>query len=386
MTEFTFFNPTRVHFGLGQSKKIRDEIKIDQRLLILSGGGSIHKNGIYENIISHLKGYTLFEFNGISANPEYKTLLKARDIAVANNCNWILAIGGGSVIDGAKFVAAAACLPKELDPWDYIIVRKNNIEKALPIGCVLTLPATGSESNPAAVISRNSLNDKLSFKSTVIYPRFAIMDPKFTFSLPIKQVENGVVDAFIHTTEQYITNGESNPLQDRWAEAILITLIEYAPRIVKDTDDTKAREILMWTANQALFGLIGAGQKQDWLTHAIAHELTALYGLDHARALTIVWPNVIRFCFEQKLKKLAQYGRTVWKLSGDDHVVANLAIEKTITFFNSLNFITSLKGYNICSSDAALNVQEQLIRHGRNNLGENKDISPQDCMQIVNRC
>ncbi|MGL4995910.1 MAG: iron-containing alcohol dehydrogenase, partial [Deefgea sp.] len=282
--------------------------------------------------------------------------------------------------DGAKFVAAA--VPHDGDCW-LIIGNRVPINTALPIGVVLTLPATGSESNFAAVISRRETNDKLSFKNPKVFPQFAILDPKSTMSLPARQIGNGVVDAFIHTTEQYLTYPCEALLQDRFAEGILQTLIEIGPKTLAEPSDYNARANLMWAANQALYGMVGLGQAQDWATHAMGHELTMLHGLDHAQTLAIILPALWRYRFASKQVKLAQYGRRVWQLHGDDETVAHQAIEKTADFFNAMGLPTRLSAYQIDAQIAANGVAAQLTRHGRVKLGEHLDLTPDDCRAIL---
>ncbi|HYQ45151.1 MAG TPA: iron-containing alcohol dehydrogenase, partial [Polyangiaceae bacterium] len=290
MRNFTFQNPTRILFGRGQIEAIADEIPADARILLVAGGGSIRSNGVLDMVLKALEGRTVHEFWGVMPNPDVATLLPALEIVRAESIDFILAVGGGSVIDGAKLIAAAA--RTEAEPWA-ILAKGARVTSALPLGVVLTLPATGSESNGAAAISNKETGQKLVFVSPHCFPRFAVLDPETTFSLPPRQISNGIADAFVHVLEQYLTYPAGGALSDRLAEALLLILKEQAPLALTDPQNYEVRANLMWAANLALNGLIGQGVPQDWTTHHIGHELTALYALDHARSLAIVLPAVL---------------------------------------------------------------------------------------------
>jgi len=380
MQNFSFHNPCQIEFGAGQISKLSTLIAADARILLLYGGGSIKHNGVYDAVAAALSQHHWQAFSGIEPNPEYETLMRAVRFAREQQLDFVLAVGGGSVIDGAKFVAAA--IPHEGDCWQ-IIGNRVALKTALPIGVVLTLPATGSESNFAAVISRRESNDKLSFKNPLVFPQFAILDPKTTMTLPARQIGNGVVDAFVHTTEQYLSYPADARVQDRLAEGILQTLIEVGPPTLAEPNDYPARANLMWAANQALFGMVGLGQPQDWATHAMGHELTMLHGLDHAQTLAIILPALWRYRLAAKQAKLAQYGRRVWQLSGSDEVIAQAAIEKTEDFFQRMGLPTRLSAYQLDAHLVADGVAAQLTRHGRVKLGEHLDLTPDDCRAIL---
>ncbi|WP_283148078.1 iron-containing alcohol dehydrogenase [Silvimonas soli] len=381
MKSFTFYNPTRLHFGNGQIARLADEIAPGSRVLLVYGGGSVKKNDVYAQIMAALAGSEVTEFGGIEPNPEFDTLMKAVALGREQRPDWIIAAGGGSVSDGAKFIAAAIDLDPALDPW-LIVGNRIKLESAVPLGVVLTLPATGSESNLASVITRSSTHDKISFKNPLVFPRFAVLDPAVMATLPPRQLGNGVVDAFVHTTEQYLTFPAQAHIQDRLAEGILATLAEVGPNLLTAQDD-EARANVMWAANQALFGLVGVGQPQDWATHAIGHELTALYGLDHAQTLAVTLPSLLRYCIAEKEAKLVQYANRVWGIPGSGPGVAAAAIEATADFFERMGVPVHLGAYGIDPDQAATRVQEQLIRHGRADLGEHGRLSPADCAAIV---
>jgi NADP-dependent alcohol dehydrogenase len=381
MLNFSFQNPTRIHFGEGQIAAISQEIPLDARVLLVYGGGSIKSNGVYQQVTAALKEHTFFEFSGIEPNPSYNTLMKAQEIIKAERIDYLLAVGGGSVVDGAKFIAAAALyegnsegVHESNDPWD-ILAKQQPVTKALPIGAVLTLPATGSESNGNSVVTRDG--NKLPFASPLVRPLFAVLDPKVTLSLSDRQISNGVVDAFVHTIEQYLTYSVNGKVQDRFSEGLLQTLIEEGPKALLPStkDDLEVRANIMWSATMALNGLIGAGVPQDWSTHMIGHELTGAFGIDHARTLSIVLPAVMKVRREQKREKLLQYAARVWQINeGDDNARIDQAIRLTEAFFEKMQVPTRLSDVNIGANDINLLV-DRLQKHGMTALGERGDIT-----------
>lgn len=378
MQNFIYHNPTKVAFGKDSISKLGKFLP-KQKIMVLYGGGSIKRNGIYEQVSEQLKNYDWCEFSGIEANPEYSTLLKAVELGKQQGVEYLLAVGGGSVIDGTKFVAAA--MKYEGDPWD-ILAKGVRVKEAVPLGCILTLPATGTETNAGSVVNRSELGKKLSFMSEHVRPQFAILDPQVTYSLPTRQLSNGVVDAFVHVMEQYLTYPVNATVQDRFAEGLLLNLIEIGPQVLSN-DDYEVRANLMWNATQALSGLIGVGVPQDWATHMIGHELTALHGLDHAVTLAIILPRVMHHQKEQKRQKLLQYAERVWGLStyNEDNAI-ELAIEKTEQFFQEMGIPTRLSEHNI-DEGVAQQVEEKLTANGYVKLGEHQDITPQHAREIV---
>lgn len=374
MENFTFHNPTRLHFGRGQIAALDRELPATARVLLLAGGGSIKQNGVYDQVKQALGSRTVFEFFGVEANPDFDTLMKAVELARKENVDWILPVGGGSVLDGSKLVAAAVKYAG--DPWEIPSRRLSNLPHALPIGAVLTLPATGSESNGAAVISRRATQEKLAFISPHVYPRFSILDPETTFSLPPRQIANGVGDAFCHVIEQYLTYPANAAIQDRFAEGVLRTLIEVGPRTLANPTDYDARANLVWAATCALNGWIGVGVPQDWATHMIGHELTALHGIDHARTLAIVLPSLLNQQRDTKRGKLLQYGERVWDIrEGTEDVRIDAAIARTREFYESIGIKTRLSDYEVTAETAA-EVARRLEAHGMTQLGEHGDITP----------
>lgn len=379
MQNFTFYNPTRILFGTGRIADLAREVPANARVLITYGGGSILKNGTLAEVKNALKNVTLFEFSGIEPNPTYETLMQAVELARRENIDFLLAVGGGSVIDGTKFIAAA--IPFAGDPWD-ILAKRAKVASTVPFGTVLTLPATGSEMNNGAVITKRSSNDKLAFSHRLLYPVFSVLDPTKTYTLPPRQIANGVVDAFIHIIEQYLTTAADAKVQDRFAEGLLLTLIEEGPKALKEPENYAVRANLMWTATMALNGLIGAGVPNDWATHMLGHELTALHGLDHAQTLAIVLPAMLQVRREEKREKLLQYAERVWGLhADDDDARIDLAIEHTRIFFESLGVPTRLADYGI-GKEAIPALLAQLERHGMSALGEHGTLTLEGSRQV----
>lgn len=380
MLNFSFENTTKIHFGEGQIKSISQEIPKDAKVLITYGGGSIKTNGVYDQVVAALSDHTFFEFSGIEPNPSYDTLMKAQALIKEHDIDFLLAVGGGSVVDGTKFIAGAALF--EGDPWDFVAKGKA-ITQALPLGCVLTLPATGSETNSGGVVTRDG--NKLPFFSPLVRPLFAVLDPAVTLSLSDRQISNGVVDAFVHTMEQYLTYSVNGKVQDRFSEGLLQTLVEDGPKALaaESTNDLEVRGNIMWAATMALNGLIGAGVPQDWATHMIGHELTAAHGIDHARTLSIVLPAVMKVCREAKQEKLLQYAERVWNITeGDDTTRVNRAIECTEQFFETMQVPTRLSHVDLGEADIDALI-EKLIQHGMVKLGEHSAITPEVSREIL---
>ena len=380
MQNFIFSNPTRIAFGEGQIRELRNLLPADARILVTYGGGSIKANGVYAQVAAALEGRTWFEFGGIEPNPHCETLLRAAALARENRVDFLLAVGGGSVVDGTKFIAAAVHFAG--DPWD-ILAKSAPFSNALPLGCVLTLPASGSESNGAAVITKGSTREKLAFSSDLVHPQFAVLDPSVTYTLPPRQITNGVIDAFVHIMEQYLTYPVNAKVQDRIAEGLLVTLIEEGPKALENPLDYPTRANLMWAATMALNGLIGVGVPQDWAIHMIGHEITALHGLDHAQTLAIILPAIMQYKRGEKREKLIQYGRRVWNLTeSDEEQVIDGAIRATREFFARMGNPTTLGAYGVDRGSIPAMV-EMLKKHGQVTLGEHGDIKPEDSRRIL---
>jgi len=346
MYNFEYKNPVKIIFGKGTIPNVGAEIPAGAKVLMTYGGGSIKRNGVYDQVKNALKDVNVLEFGGIEANPHYETCMKAVGIVKNEKIDFLLAVGGGSVLDATKFIAAAA-LYTNGDPWD-ILSAGAKVEAALPIGSVLTLPATGSEMNGNSVITRAATQEKKAFGSPLVMPQFSILDPECVFTLPDRQVANGVVDAFVHVLEQYLTFNVNAPLQDRLSESILLTLIEEGPKVLANRTDYESAANFMWSATMALNGVIAVGVPQDWATHVIGHELTAFHGIDHGRTLAIVLPGMMNLKRKNKKDKLLQFGQRIWGITeGSDDERIDASIAKTVAFFESLGVPTTLPEYDV---------------------------------------
>jgi NADP-dependent alcohol dehydrogenase len=374
MHNFNFHNPTHIIFGKDRLNELAVLVPQNANVLVLYGGGSVKKFGTLKKVTKVLSGHKIFEFGGIEPNPRFETLMKAVELIKKENIGFLLAVGGGSVIDGTKFIALAA--KYKGDKTEELLFKGFNpstVSEALPFGTVLTLPATGSEMNSGAVISYG--NSKYVVLSPLTFPKFSFLDPTLTFTLPPAQVANGVVDAFVHVVEQYLTYPVDARFQDRTAEGILQTLIEVGRKTIDEPTDYDLRANLVWNATMALNGLIGSGVPQDWTTHMIGHELTSLFGIDHAKSLAIVLPSLLNIRKDKKREKLLQYSKRVWKIDEkDDDKKINMAITKTREFFESLGIKTRLTDYNITASDIE-KVIKGLETKGMTKLSESRDLT-----------
>ncbi|MFC6203807.1 iron-containing alcohol dehydrogenase [Psychrobacter urativorans] len=389
MNNFQYYNPVRIVFGENQIKQLSELVPTNARVLITYGGGSAQRTGTLDEVKNALSANgerQVFEFGGIEANPEFTTLLKAADMVNEHNIDFLLAVGGGSVIDGSKFVALVSSLTEEdgtvsrEQAWDALTSYCRNLDSAIDLGAVLTIPATGSEMNSGGVINYSERQAKLPFGNPLTFPKFSILDPTKTFTLPERQVMNGVADAFVHVMEQYLTYPVNAKVQDGFAESLLKILIEEGAAVKADPENLETRKNLMWTATMALNGLIGTGVPQDWTTHMIGHELTSLHAIDHARTLTIVLPSVMRELKDSKKDKLLQYAHNVWNISSDaaqdDEATIEAAIVHTENFFRELGLPVSLADADLDQS-AIDPIIKQLEVHKMVKLGEhgNNDLA-----------
>ena len=383
MLNFELYNPTNLIFGKGQIEKIATLIPAEAKILIAYGGGSIFKNGIYDQVKAALPDRNIVEFGGIEPNPHYETLMKAVAVIKEQNIDFILAVGGGSVIDGVKFISAAVHF--DGNPIDILQKRLliKDLSKVVPFGTVLTIPATGSEMNSGSVVTIEATQEKLAFGGSALFPKFSICDPTVIVSLPKRQLENGVVDAYTHVLEQYLTYPHEGYLQDRISESILQTLIEIGPKVVENPTDYALASNFMWSCTMALNGLIQKGVPSDWATHMIGHELTALYGIDHARTLAIIGPNLYKVMFETKKAKLAQYGQRIFNLTGSEDEIAKEAINKTVAFFHTMGMQTQLSDYTKDFEKTADFIAKRFEERGWKGLGEKQNITPEKVREIV---
>lgn len=383
MLNFELYNPTNLIFGKGQIEKIATLIPAEAKILIAYGGGSIFKNGIYDQVKAALPDRNIVEFGGIEPNPHYETLMKAVAVIKEQNIDFILAVGGGSVIDGVKFISAAVHF--DGNPIDILQKRLliKDLSKVVPFGTVLTIPATGSEMNSGSVVTIETTQEKLAFGGSALFPKFSICDPTVIVSLPKRQLQNGVVDAYTHVLEQYLTYPHEGYLQDRISESILQTLIEIGPKVVENPTDYALASNFMWSCTMALNGLIQKGVPSDWATHMIGHELTALYGIDHARTLAIIGPNLYKVMFETKKAKLAQYGQRIFNLTGSEDEIAKEAINKTVAFFHTMGMQTQLSDYTKDFEKTADFIAKRFEERGWKGLGEKQNITPEKVREIV---
>lgn len=381
MNSFEFRCPTKVIFGADTISKLKDEIPQDKKILITYGGGSIRKNGVLKQVKEALEGFNYNEFGGIEPNPKYETLLKAIEMVKNEGYDFLLAVGGGSVLDGTKFIAAAS--KYEGEPWD-LITKGVEVKEALELADVITLPATGSEMNCGAVISRLETKEKFPFISEKVYPKFSIIDPKTTYSLPEKQTVNGIVDTFVHVMEQYATYDVNTPLQDQWALGIIKTLLEEGPKVLREPQNYEARANIFWCATCGLNYWISLGCVQDWSTHMIGHELTAIYGLDHGETLAIILPSLWRIMKKDKMDKLAKMAIQVYGANEflPKSLLADITIKKTEKFFHKIGRKTKLKEYGIDPKEAAQEIKRRFSERNTA-LGERQNITPDVAYEIV---
>ncbi len=385
MNSFVYYNPTRIVFGRNTIPELSELLSPDAMIMMIYGGGSIKRNGVYRQVLEALGPRSVIEFGGIPPNPTYEICMEAVAVGRRERVSFLLAVGGGSVVDGTKFIAAAIPFTAA-DPWTFLEQRGVVMpETAIPIGVVLTLPATGSEMNKFCVLSKAATREKRAFDSERLQPRFSILDPETTFSLPGNQVRNGVVDAFAHVVEQYMNTPLHTPLQDRQAEAVFSTLIEQGPKTLADPTDYEARANFMWSATSAFNGHLACGVVQDWSTHHIGHELTAFYGIAHAESLAVVMPARWRLDLDRKRAKLTQFARRVWGWKGPERKAAEAAIDKTVEFFHSLGMPTQLRDYGICAEEAARRIGERYRQRGTKS-GEHKDLDGDAVAEIVRAC
>lgn len=382
MNNFNFYNPVKILFGKGKISEISENIPKNANILITYGGGSIKKNGVLMQVKTALKGFSYTEFGGIEPNPAFETLMKAVEIVKDKEIDFLLAVGGGSVIDGTKFIAAAS---KYRGDCAYEICSKQTlVTEAMPLATILTLPATGSEMNPNAVVTRRETKEKFAFYSPLVMPQFSVLDPETTYSLPKRQLTNGIIDAFIHVLEQYLTYNTNSPVQDSMAEGILRTLItEGGKALALDIPNYENRANIMWAATMALNGMLSCGVVTDWSTHKIGHELTALHGVDHAVSLAIVWPAVIENVRDDRKEKLIQYAKNVWNISEEnDSLTIDILIKRTNEFFTSLGIKSHLSDFNISADDVDV-IVKRFENRDSDTLGNLFDVKTKDLRSIL---
>ena len=380
MKNFYCYNPTKIIFGRKMIQHIGREIPKDCTLLMVYGKNSIKQNGVYDQVVAALQGYKLLEYSGIEPNPEYETCLDVVRFARNEKADFLLAVGGGSVIDAAKFVSLA--LFAEDDPWGFLIGKQPYPARALPLGCIQTMPGTGSEMNNSFVVSRRATGDKLVGSSLWTYPKFSVLDPETTFSLSPKQMANGIVDMLVHVLEQYVTSPSGDFLQERQSEGLLMAIIEGGHKWLEAPADYDVRANLMWCAAQSLNGNLSRGVPCDWATHGIGHAITAHYHLTHAETLAVILGGVWREQRTPKMAKLVQYGRRVWGLAGSEDYVADQAIARTEAFIEKLGLATRLSAYGLDAAEVADKVAAGFRASGVQ-LGEQADLGHERIKKII---
>lgn len=377
MNNFVFQNPTKLIFGRGQIARLAKELPKDKKIMVTFGGGSVKKNGVYEQVTSALEGFNYVEFWGIEPNPKVETLRKAVEVCKREGVEFLLAVGGGSTLDGTKLIAAASVV--EADAWE-LVLNPSLYGGTLPFASIITLPATGSEMNRGAVISNLATGEKYSFYNT--YPVFSILDPETTFSLPPFQVACGLADTFVHVMEQYLTITDCSPLMDRWAEGVVQTLVEVAPKVRADQHNYDAMATYMLSATMGLNGFVAMGVPQDWATHMIGHEITALAGITHGQTLVVVLPGVMNVMREQKGDKIVQFGQRVWGITeGTKDERIDSTIAATEEFFRSLGLATRLSELGVGED-----VVDEIVRRFKQRgtlLGENNNIDYRLVEQVL---
>lgn len=381
MQNFVFQNPTKLILGKGTISKLSSQIPQGANIMVTFGGGSIKSNGVYDQVMEALKGRSVVEFGGIEANPDFDTLMRAVEICKSRKVDFLLAVGGGSIIDGTKFIATAICYAG--DPWEFLL-DESKAKQAIPLASVLTLPATGSEMNNGAVISRRSTNEKFAFHNPECYPVFSILDPEVCYSLPVKQRANGIVDTYAHILEQYLTHTGESMVMDRFSEGLLQTLIELAPKVLSKDNNYDTMANFMLTATMGLNGFLSMGVTQDWATHMIGHELTALHGLDHGVTLSIVFPGVMNIMRDTKQAKILQYGERVFGIiEGSPEQRIDKTIQMTEEFFRSVGMRTRLSEHGIGQTTIQTIVQRFTTRGWK--LGEGNLVTPEKVEKILNK-
>ena len=386
MFNFDFYNPTHIVFGKDRLSELNALVPKDAKVLITYGGGSAVRSGLIDRIVAALGDRKVEQFGGIEPNPSLETCEHAVAFIKEHGVDFVLAVGGGSVVDATKLIVMGATYDGPVIDVMKAGVPEVPVEMVpnpLPFGTVMTLPATGSEMNNGAVITYG--DGKFPVFSSLVFPKFSMLDPTLTFTLPEKQVKNGVIDTFVHTTEQYLTYPVDGRIQDRFSEGILKTMIEIGKETVENPENYDVRANHVWASTLALNGLIGAGVPQDWATHLIGHELTAVYHLDHGITLAIVLPALLEVKKADKLDKLAQYATRVWHITeGTTEEKADKAIAKTREFFESLGVSTHLKDYGL-GEEAVDKIVKQLEDHGMTRLGEKGDVTPEVAREILTR-
>lgn len=383
MENFTYYNPVQLIFGKGQMEQLSMLIpNYGKKVLLVYGGGSIKRNGVYEKVQEQLNkiGAEVHELSGVEPNPKLSTVKQGVEICKQHGIEFLLAVGGGSVIDCTKLIAAAS--KYDGDPWDFVI-KKATPEAALPLGTVLTLAATGSEMNAGSVITNWDTHEKYGWGSPLVFPKFSILDPTNTFTVPKNQTVYGMVDMMSHVFEQYFSHTTNSPLQDRMCESVLKTVIETAPKLLNDLENYEYRETILYNGTIALNGTLSMGVIGDWATHNIEHAVSAVYDIPHGGGLAILQPNWMKYVLSEGTAKFKQMAVRVFNVSDEgktDEEVALEGIEKLREFWTSIGAPSSLADYNIDDSKLDL-MAERAMANGV--FGKYKKLDKNDCLEIL---
>jgi len=383
MLNFTYMVSTRIFFGRNSIEHLGEEIKqYGNRILFVSGKGSIRKTGLYETVINIFMKNNLvyYELSGVQPNPRISHVREGVKLCREHDIECIVAVGGGSVIDSAKAIATGYY--HDGDPWDLFLLGDSSVKKALPIGTVLTFAGTGSEMNGNAVISNEVTEEKLAIHKDILRPRFSILDPTYTFSVPRNQTAAGTVDIFSHILEQYFSPTKDAFVQDRMAESLLKTCIQYGPVVLAEPAEYEARAQLMWTSSIALNGLLGYGRVGDWATHGMEHALSAVYDVTHGVGLAILTPYWMEHVLTAETReKFVEYARNVWQIDGKNELtVAKQGIVKTREFFTSLGMPQTLGDIGVKQNDLE-KMAEKTVSHG--DVGKFKKLGKNDVLTIL---
>jgi alcohol dehydrogenase YqhD (iron-dependent ADH family) len=386
MNAFSFYNPVKLIFGKGQMEQLKEEIsQYGKKVLVVYGGGSIKKNGIYNQVMSALNeaGMEIFELAGVEPNPRLSTAKRGADLCKKEGIEVILAVGGGSVIDCTKLIAAAA--KYDGNPWDFV-TKKEFPKEALPFGTILTLAATGSEMNAGSVITNEETQEKYGWGNPLVYPRFSILDPVNTFSVPLDQTVYGIVDMMSHMFEQYYHNATNTPVQDEMIEGVLRSVIEIAPKLVKDLENYELRETILFAGTLGLNGFLQMGYNGDWASHNIEHAVSAVYDIPHAGGLAIIFPRWMRHNVKVNPERFAKLATKVFFVDPtgkSSEEVAYEGIDSLADFWASLEAPTSLADYHIDGSKIDLMVEKAMINGEYGNFNK---LTAEDTKAILTAC
>ncbi|WP_077624079.1 iron-containing alcohol dehydrogenase [Sediminibacillus massiliensis] len=384
MQNFTYYNPTKLIFGKGQLDQLKTEVpQYGKKVLMVYGGGSIKRNGLYDQVKNTLAeiGAEVFELSGVEPNPRVSTARKGVDICKTEGIEFLLAVGGGSTIDCTKAIAAGA--KYDGDVWD-IVTKQAPADDALPFGTVLTLAATGSEMNAGSVITNWETNEKYGWGSPHTFPKFSILDPVNTFSVPRNQTIYGIVDMMSHALEHYFHHETNTLLQDRMVESILITVMETAPKLLDDLESYEHRATILYNGTMALNGVVNMGYRGDWATHNLEHAVSAVHDIPHGGGLAIIFPNWMKHCLDENPARFKQLAVRVFNVDPEgksDREAGLEGIEKLREFWNSIDAPSQLRDYDITEDSIELMAEKTVVANPE--FGNFKKLNKEDSLQIL---